>query len=153
RGFVYFYTAVPISLADVVKQAIVSAYPSARLEEVPDHNIFNPVGKISGTAGGELVLKKKFAYPIATLQELNRDAMQALLNSLANLGKEDGVGIQICIRPADPTWRKTAQTVASKKRSGKDEKSIQSKIFSWVKLFGTALVKVPEEGDHSDKKD
>src|SRR5262249_27629490 len=108
RGFVYFYAAVPVSLAEVVKQAIVSAYPSARLEEVPDHNVFNPVGKINGTAGGELVLKESFAYPIATFQELKRDAMQALLNSLANLGKEDGVGIQILLRPADPAWRKEA---------------------------------------------
>lgn len=153
RGFVYFYAAVPVSLAEVVKQAIVSAYPSARLEEVADHNIFNPVGKLSGTSGGELVLKEEFAYPIATFQELKRDAMQALLNALANLGKEDGVGIQFLIRPSDPVWRKTAQTVASKKRSGKDEKGLSSKLFDWTKLIATAMVKVPDEKDHNDKKD
>ena len=99
----------------MVKQAIVSAYPSARLEDVPEHNIFNQVGKISGTAGGELVLKEPYAYPIATFQELKRDAMQGLLNSLANLGKEDGVGIQILLRPADPTWRKEAQSRGQQK--------------------------------------
>ncbi|HSW79151.1 MAG TPA: ATP-binding protein [Candidatus Saccharimonadales bacterium] len=153
RGFVYFYAAVPISMADVVKQAIVSAYPSARLEEVADHNIFNPVGKINAVAGGELVLKEEFAYPIATFQELKRDAMQALLNSLANLGKEDGVGIQIMLRPADPSWRKKAQEIASKKRSGKEDKNIGAKLFEWAKLLGTALVKVPDEKDHNDKKD
>lgn len=153
QGFVFFYAAVPLSLVDVVKQAIVSAYPSARLEEAPEHNIFNPVGKITATAGGELVLKESFAYPIATFQDLKRDAMQALLNSLANLGKEDGVGIQILLRPADPSWRKTAHTLASKKRKGKDDKSsFASKAFSWVKLFGTALVKVPEEKGGADEK-
>jgi hypothetical protein len=32
KGFVYFYAAVPLALVEVVKQAIVSAYPSARLK-------------------------------------------------------------------------------------------------------------------------
>src|SRR5882724_6078065 len=72
QGFVYFYAAVPIALLDVVRQAIVSAYPAARLEEVAEHNVFSPVGKASGTLGGELVLKQPFAYPIATYQDLKR---------------------------------------------------------------------------------
>ena len=56
KGFVYYYAAVPVVMVEIVKQAVVSAYPSARLEEVAEHNIFSPVGKISGTIGGELTL-------------------------------------------------------------------------------------------------
>ena len=96
-GFVHFYTAVPLPLVTLVQQAFVSAYPSVRLEEVHEHNIFSPIGKLSGTIGGELVLKESFAYPIATYQDTKRDTMQALLNSLSTLGKEDGVGIQILL--------------------------------------------------------
>lgn len=118
QGFVHFYAAVPIALLEVVKQAILNAYPSARLEEVPEYNIFNPVGKISGTLGGELTLKESFAYPIATYQDQRRDNMRALLNALASLGKEDGVGIQMLMRPADPSWRKTAHNIADTKRKG-----------------------------------
>ena len=40
QGFVNFYAAVPISLVEVVKQAIISSYPTARVEEVAEHNIF-----------------------------------------------------------------------------------------------------------------
>ncbi|HET7637440.1 MAG TPA: hypothetical protein VFK47_01745, partial [Ktedonobacteraceae bacterium] len=79
KGFVYFYAAVPVGLVEIVKQAVISAYPSARLEEVAEHNIFNPVGKMSATSGGELLLNESYAYPIATYQEAKRDAMQALL--------------------------------------------------------------------------
>jgi hypothetical protein len=118
QGFVYFYAAVPVALMEIVKQAINSAYPSARLEEVAEHNIFSPVGRMSGTVGGELALKEPFAYPIATYQDLKRDGMQSLLNALATLGKEDGAGIQILMRPANPSWRKTAQNLASHKRKG-----------------------------------
>src|SRR5205085_6409051 len=63
HGSVHFYAAVPVGLLSVVEQAIISAYPTARLEEVPEHNIFSPVGRITGTLGGELSLKEHFAYP------------------------------------------------------------------------------------------
>ena len=144
KGFVYFYAAVPLALIEVVKQAIVSAYPAARLEEAEDHNIFNPVGKASGTVGGELGLKEAFAYPIATYQDLKRDAMQALLNSLSTLDKEDGAAIQILMRPAEPTWRKDAAGVASKKRKGGDSKKGPDKFIALVREIATAFVKPPE---------
>src|SRR3989344_5962076 len=72
KGFINFYVAVPISLLEVVRQAVISAYPAAQLEEVAEHNIFSPVGKISGTVGGELTLKEQFVYPIATYREIKR---------------------------------------------------------------------------------
>lgn len=118
QGLVYFYAAVPVSLLEVVKQAINSAYPTARLEEAAEHNIFSQVGRISGTVGGELTLKEHYAYPISTYQDLKRDGMQSLLNALAGLDKEDGAAIQILMRPANPSWQKAATQLAAQKRKG-----------------------------------
>ncbi len=147
QGFVYFYATVPIGLVDVVRQAVVSAYPAARLEEAEEHNIFNVAGKSTATTGGELVLKESYAYPIATYLDSKRDAMQALLNSMANVGKEDGAAIQILMRPADPGWRKIAHGIASSKRKGdKDSKGAGAMVFNGIKEVGTALVKPPEGG-------
>lgn len=150
-GFVRFYAAVPIALVDVVKQAVVSAYPNARLEEVAEHNIFSPVGRISGTIGGELTLKEPFAYPIATYQDIKRDPLQSLLNALSTLDKEDGIGIQILMRPADSGWRKKASGVASGKRKGKESK----KAGHHALQFASALWKPPEtkEGEKPKEKD
>jgi hypothetical protein len=145
KGFVYFYAAVPVVMVEVVKQAVVSAYPSARLEEVAEHNIFSPVGKISGTMGGELTLKENFAYPIATYQDLKRDAMMSLLNSLSTLDKEDGVGIQILMRPAHEGWRKAANGTASKKRKGKESKQGTALAGNWLRQVIWAFVKPPED--------
>lgn len=155
QGFVHFYAAVPLALLDVVKQAVVSAYPSARLEEAPDHNIFNQVGKINGTVGGELHLKEHFAYPIATYQDLKRDAMQALLNSFSGLQRDDGAGIQILMRPADPSWRKEASGLASKKRKGDESKKGMEQLAALGKDFVTAFVKPPEpkKDDGGSKKE
>ncbi len=153
KGFVRFYAAIPVALVDVVKQALVSAYPAVRLEEVAEHNIFSPVGKISGTVGGELTLKENFAYPIATYQDLKRDAMQSLLNALSTLDKDDGLGIQFLMRPANPEWRKAASEVASKKRKGKDSKKGLEKSAVLARELMTAFVKPPEQkgGGGSDK--
>lgn len=150
-GFVHFYASVPIALVEVVRQAIVSAYPAARVEEVAEHNIFSPVGKISGTVGGELMLKEHFAYPIATFQDLKRDAMQSLLNSLSTLEKEDGVGIQILLRPANPGWRKEANDIADSKRKGSESNKKGVELVGWwVKQLFVAFVKPPEEKDKPD---
>jgi len=152
KGFVYFYAAVPVALVDVVKQAIVSAYPAARLEEVAEHNIFSPIGKLTGSAGGELHLKESFAYPIATYQELKRDSMQTLLNSLSTLGKEDGAGIQILLRPADSGWRKVALGLAGKKRKGTDHKMSGGKAAAnFLKDIAVAFVKPVESKEGKDK--
>lgn len=146
NGFVYFYASVPVVLVEVVRQAVVSAYPAARVEEVSEHNIFSPVGKISGTVGGELSLKSHFAYPIATYQDLKRDALQSLLNSMATLEKEDGVGIQILLRPAHPGWRKEATEYAEHKRHGHKSKQQGLEWLGWwAKQVFVAFSKPPEE--------
>ena len=152
KGFVYFYAAVPVTLIEVVKQAVVSAYPSARLEEVEDHNIFNVTGGINTVVGGEFSLKEHFAFPIATYQDLKRDALESLMNALSGLDKEDGVAIQYLIRPADPGWRKAANDKAKKKSEGKDkQKDFFENIGWWVKQLPLALAKPPEHKDDKQK--
>lgn len=144
QGSVHFYAAVPLSLLSVVEQAVTSAYPSAKLEEVDEPNIFNPLGKLGGTQGGQLVLKEKYAYPIATYQDIKRDTMQSLLNALSTLQKEDGAAVQILLRPADSNWRKVALGEADKKRKGKSKKGGLENGFWWLGQVFTALTKPPE---------
>jgi hypothetical protein len=142
-----------VALVDVVKQAIVSAYPTASIEESPEQNIFNQVGGATAVFGGEMVLKEPFAFPIATYQELKRDALQSVLGALASLDKEDGVAVQILLRPAEDSWRKSALAIASKKRKGKySNKTGLEAVGPLVKQMVTALNKPPEgkEDDHKD---
>jgi len=153
RGFVHFYAAVPVALVEVVQQAIVSAYPSARLEEVAEHNIFSPVGRTSGTMGGELIMKEDASYPIATFQELKRDTMQSILNALSTLDKEDGAGIQILLRPANGKWRKNAINIAQKKRKNEGHSSKGKLVSSWFGQIIYAPFKPPEDSKDEHKKE
>lgn len=114
NGLIDYYVAVPIVLVDVVQQAVAAAYPSARLEEVDDPNVFSKVGKISGTIGGEFTLKKSFVHPIATYEESKRDAMRAILNALAAATKDDGIGVQVLLRPAEEGWTRVSKRMVEK---------------------------------------
>ncbi len=151
-GFVKFYATVPISLVDLVQQAITSAYPTARLEEVHEHNIFSEVGKANGVVGGEMVLKEDSSQPVATFQEMKRDSMQSILNSLSGMEKEDGAAIQILMRPSHHTWRKEALAKAEKKRKGKESKGgVSSKMSGWFGDVIYAPFKPPEEREVEKK--
>jgi hypothetical protein len=144
EGLVHYYVVVPVALIDTIHQAVAAAYPSARLQEVSERNIFNPAGRMSGTIGGEFTLKKNFAHPISTYQESKRDAARALLNALSGVTKEDGIGIQFLIRPAYEGWAKAAVSVAEKI---KKDKGIKSGGMSDMRGLMEALWKPPETKD------
>jgi len=146
-GFVNFYVVVPIALISVVEQAITSAYPSTILEEVTDHNIFNEKGRLSGVSGGEIVLKESYAYPIGTYQEIKRDTMQSILNSLASLDNEDGATVQILLRPAHSGWVKMVKAEAAKKRKG----GSRSGGMDMLRNILSAPAKPPDYSDGDSK--
>jgi hypothetical protein len=148
KGFVRLYVAVPADYINVVQQAIVSAYPAARLEMVPEYNIFSQVGGMNAVIGGQFNLKEKFAYPIATYQDLKRDAFQSILNALSTMENEDGAAIQLLFRPADTSWRKTATDFASAKKKGTD-KGLSAGALA--RDLVTAFVKPPEPKEEKDK--
>jgi hypothetical protein len=151
-GLVLYYAVVPVVLVDIVRQAIAAAYPSARLEEVQEHNIFSEAGKLTGTIGGEFTLKKEYIYPIATYQDSKRDSARALLNALSSATREDGIGIQLLIRPASNGW--TKRSIANADRITKD-KQVKTGGFGGViapKDLMEALWKPPESGEEKKEQ-
>lgn len=150
-GLIDYYAVVPTVLIDVIKQAVAAAYPSARLEEVAEHNIFSQSGKITGTIGGEFTLKKKFIYPIATYQESKRDASRAILNALSAASREDGAAIQVLLRPAREGWVRTSIDAVKKI---KDEKGKSKGLgVGSAKGVAQALWKPPEANEAKKAED
>ena len=144
EGLVYYYVVVPAVLTDIIRQAVAAAYPSARLEEVEERNIFSQTGKISGTIGGEFTLKKNFVYPIVTYQESKLDASRALLNALSTVTREDGVAVQVMIRPASESWTKNSIYTAGKIKKDKGVKQSGIGDIFKPKNLMEALWKPPE---------
>lgn len=147
KGLVHYYAVVPSVLVDVVRQAVAAAYPSARLQEVTEHNIFSQVGKMTGTIGGEFTLKKDFVYPIATYQESKQDASRALLNALSAAGREDGAAIQLMMRPAREGWAKSSIGAVEKINKDKGKKKSGFGGLVAPKDLMEALWKPPHDGE------
>ena len=145
-GIVHFFAVAPVALVSVVKKAVITAYPGARLEEIEDHNIFNQEGRLAATLGGEMVLRTESAYPIATYEQLERDPMEALLTTVSALEKQDGVAIQIMLRPANSKWVKRSEAVAESLRKGEHS----SLKFSAMDL-AKAVVKAPSAQREEDR--
>jgi len=115
-GKIHFYAAVPVALVPVIKQALLSAYPSAQLEEVEDYNPFSEPGKLPGTVGGELILKDSYIHPLQTFHELETDPLEALVNTLSTLQPGEGAAIQVLVRPAGKKWVAKANRFVRQRR-------------------------------------
>ena len=118
-GFIRYYAIVPAVLTEIVKQSIQSAYPTARIEEKREENIFASNGTIETVAGAELTLNKEFYLTLATYEDTKRDASMAILNALSSVSKDEGAAVQILFRPAQKNWAAPAKEYIENTQKGK----------------------------------
>lgn len=149
-GLIYYYAVVPMSLIDIIKQAISTAYPSARIEEVEGKNIFQEAANYNSVCGGEFTLRKDPAYPILTYQESKQDVSRSLLNALSASKQGDGVAIQILIRPADEAWVDVAINTTKSMREGKKGGSKASGLGFKPGELLEVLWKPPQSSEQKD---
>lgn len=147
-GFIRYYAIAPAVLAETVKQAIQSAYPTARIEEKREENIFEGGGGLKAVVGAELTLNKDYYLPIATYEDTKRDAQLAILNAMSNVGKNEGAAVQILFRPAQKNWSGSAKEYIENIQSGKKTKKTFGGTFA---DFVSDVVRAPWEvpGEHT----
>ncbi len=152
-GFIKYYAVVPAVLTETVKQAIQSAYPTARIEEKREDNIFDGGAGIDAVAGAELALNKDFYLPIATYEDTKRDAAMAMLTTLSSVGKGEGASVQILFRPAQKNWSERAKTYIENVQKGNTKtKTIGGASFSELAMdIIRAPWEVPEMHEKGDK--
>lgn len=106
-----YYLALPVDLKRFLVQQIHAQYPQAVIEQVDDYNIFKPKSYV---AGGFFVFKKNFSFPIKTYQQMENDPLNAILNSLSKLKKDEGVAIQLLLIPINNSWRQQGKKLVKK---------------------------------------
>ena len=150
-GFIRYYAIVPAVLTDVVKQSIQSAYPTARIEEKREENIFAPNGKVDAVAGAELTLNKDYYLPIATYEDTKRDASMAILNALSSVGKNEGASVQILFRPAQKNWFTAGKEHVEEIQKGKKTKTGGAAFSDIAMDVIKAPWEVPKEHEKSEE--
>ena len=151
KGMIRYYAIVPAVLTETVKQAIQSAYPTARIEDKLEENIFEGGGGANAVAGAELSLNKDYYLPIATYEDTKRDAQVALLNALNNIGDNEGAAVQILFRPAQKNWSESGKKYIEDLHKGKKTSSIGSNVGNLALDILKAPWEVPGENDKKDE--
>ncbi len=150
-SFIRYYAVVPTDLVETVKQSIQSAYPTARLEDKTEGNIFNENYKVENVAGMELTLNKEYYLPIATYEDTKRDAQMAILNALSNLNNDEGAAVQILFRPAQKKWSSKGKEYIENTQKGKKTKTIGAGIGDLAMDILRAPWEVPGEHEKTEQ--
>ncbi|MBQ3445767.1 TraM recognition domain-containing protein [Candidatus Saccharibacteria bacterium] len=143
-GLIHYYALVPLVLKETAKQAIQSAYPTARIEERREENIFGEGLSANTVSGAELTLNKDYYLPIATYEDSKRDASRAILNAMSNLSKNEGAAVQILFRPADKNWSSKSKEYIESVQTGKKTKTTGAGVGQFVIDVIRAPFEVPE---------
>jgi len=153
NGLIKYYAIVPAVLTETVKQAILTSYPTARLEETHAESIFNDQSDKTNTAAGEFMFKKPGYYPVATYTDMKWDAQTALLNAFSKCKKDEGLGLQIMFKPATDKWSKEAEQKISEIRDGKKGWNGSNLPMRVLNLFIDVIkapFEVPDEHKYSE---
>lgn len=152
-GFIYYYAVVPAVLTETVRQAIQSAYPTARIEERREENIFAPRGTVSSIAGAELTLDKDYYLPLSTYEDSKRDASMAILNALGAVKEGEGAAVQILFRPAQKNWsEKGKQYIENTQKGKKTTKTVGAGIGQFAIDVIRAPWEVPSEHEKHEEQ-
>jgi hypothetical protein len=111
-----FYISTPEKFERLIIDQVAAQFPAAVVEPVPDYNIFKPDSVIVGKL---LNFKRQHCFPIKTYKKLEADPLNSLINSLGQVGIEDGAAIQIVFRSAHKKWHSLGSLLASKMQQGK----------------------------------
>lgn len=150
-GIIRYYAIVPAVLVETVKQAIQSAYPTARLEEKREENIFQGGGGVTAVVGAELTLNKEFYLPIATYEDTKRDASMGILNALSSVNKGEGAAVQILFRPAQKNWSELGKQYIENIQKGKKTKTVGAGIGELAMDLIRAPWEVPPEHEKTEQ--
>jgi hypothetical protein len=144
---IFFYISVPKKFRDSIEKQVHSYFPNASMEKIPDYTIFYPG---SFTSSAALGLKHSFALPILTYENMDVDPLGEISNALSKLQTEnEGAAIQIILRPAGKSWKKTGLGIAHRMQQGKQLKDAHSNSMA-IEL-GKGMVQVVVQNKPTDQ--
>lgn len=106
-----FYIVIPDEIAPFVEKHINAAYPSAEIDIVNPHEIWD---RGEHTEIADLKLKGPAFYPIKVYEDLKNDSLSSITNSMSKLSEDEVLTVQYVLQPASNNWRTAGQSYISK---------------------------------------
>ncbi len=111
-----FYVSCPRGIQDLVEKQINGAYPSARIKEVDEVNIFNEGGRVAFKA---LKLSKPNYYPIQIYKDLPTDGLSLITSALSKMQSGEGGILQILLQPTGKSWQKKGKKIYKQRKKAR----------------------------------
>jgi hypothetical protein len=144
-----FYCAVHIDYAPMFEKVVIGVFPSAHVKECKeDYNIFNTHAITSAAFATHSTHP---ALPIKTYETMEADPMALILSAFTKIAKhEEGLALQILIRPAGDVFGKRYGEMLEDLRKGETLKRVidkQSFLKESLHVLGEMFsdAKTPEE--------
>jgi len=116
KGMIKYILAIPESFIQSASKQITALYPSSIIEPVKKPEIVENRKYISG---GHLHYSASYVYPLKSMEKMDADPMNNILNALSKVQVDDKIGIQILIKPATTSWRRYILESIEKLKKGK----------------------------------
>ena len=125
-----FYLAVPKQSTDFAIRQIQGLFPTAKVEEVSDYNIF---GHNSEASSAYLTLRDSYMLPLRTYKEAEVDTFAPIASTLSKLKDVgEGASLQIVMVPAAKETKNLVVYAIDKLRKGETlKKALQLGSFSF----------------------
>ncbi len=148
---IFFYAAVPKYLERAFEKYVQGVYEKAIIEKVPgDYTVFEP-GGFSG--GAYLRLERNPLLPINTYQNVDKDPLAAITNTLSKIQANEGAAIQLIIkRTSHLEWKRKTGEAIRKLREGKSLSEALGGENIVVKGLG-AVLKMANQSADKDKNE
>jgi len=103
KGMIKYVLAIPESFMQSASKQITALYPASIIEPISKPEIVENRKYISG---GHLHYNASYVYPLKSMEKMDADPMNNVLNALSKVKSDDKIGIQILIKPATTSWRR-----------------------------------------------
>ena len=148
---IHFYMVVPKLSSEIASKQIQGLWSGASVERVDDdYTIFNVHG---ATTAAYVTEKENFALPVRTYAELGIDSFESIVGAFAKISEiGEGASLQVIIRPAFPSAKKTIQGyIELLKRGERLEKVFKSGFATG--LSDAAKLLNPDSKEQQEKKE
>ncbi len=99
QGDISFYIAIPSGYEGSLNKYIQGVYSGAVIEKVAsDYTIFEPNGEV---AASFMMQKETPFIPVNTYEDLGRDPLEPVVNSVSGIDADEGAAVQIIVRPSN----------------------------------------------------
>ena len=122
KGELMFFVLTQPNLVSIVEKQITSFYSDAEVVVCPSPEVWPKGYKL---VGYNMIVKRKFIFPIRFYEEMQDDPLNDIANVLSKIDNDETASVQVVITPTfSDKWSQEVKRFASLKFKGKDD--------SWV---------------------